>query len=63
MEFSAKPGQVDTATVELLKSGILEPDEYARLMNDAGTAGNATMQRIIGRFASEAAEQAEKEFG
>lgn len=56
-EYSAKPGQVDAATMTLLESGILTSAEYARLMDSAKKSGNTTMQRIIGRFAAREAEK------
>ena len=34
-EYIAKPSQIDTNTLELLKSGILKPGEYSSLMNAA----------------------------
>ena len=45
-----QPGKkVDLATVELLKSGILRPDEIKALINDFN--GNSAMLRIIGDYA------------
>lgn len=49
--FAADPADLDTATLELLKSGILTADEYSRLMDSAAEAGNATMCRMIGQYA------------
>lgn len=54
--YSADPGQLDTATLELLKSGILRSGEYAKLLKAAQDANNTTMQRIIGKYAADAAE-------
>lgn len=57
--FAADPAALDAPTLELLKSGILKPEEYQRLMN--GNAGNPTMMRLIGRYADrDAAAVAEK---
>lgn len=56
-EYAAMPGQVDAATMELLRSGILRPDEFARLMADAKTAGNSTMMRLIAKAATDTAEK------
>ena len=54
--YSADPAQLDTATLELLKSGILTGSEYAKLLEQAKAASNATMVRMIGRYAGEAAK-------
>lgn len=49
--FAADPADLDTATLELLKSGILTAAEYSRLMDSAAESGNATMCRMIGKYA------------
>ena len=54
--YSADPAQLDTATLELLKSGILTGSEYAKLLEQAKAASNPTMVRMIGRYAGEAAK-------
>lgn len=58
-EYSADPSAIDTHILELLKCGVLRPDEYARLANGA----NDTMKRIIGRYAATAADEAAKKYG
>lgn len=60
-EYSADPKQVDAATLTLLQSGILTPDEYSRLLSDAQTRGNFTMARLIGKAADTAADGLEHE--
>lgn len=62
-EYSADPAALDSSTLELLKSGILRDSEYVRLMNSAAEAGNTTMQRIIGKYAADAAEEVAKKYG
>lgn len=62
-EYSADPTKLDTRTVELLKSGILRSGEYVRLMNDARSAGNTVMSRVIGRYAATATEEAAEKYG
>jgi len=57
-EYSAKGEEVDLATLELLKSGILKPQEYFTLYETAQGNGNNTMCRLIGKYAGEAAENA-----
>ncbi len=56
--FRADPAQIDTATLELLKSGICTPDEYGALLHKAAEDGNPTMCRLIGRYAEDAAAAA-----
>lgn len=62
-EYSADPEQIDAGVLELLKTGILRPAEYAKLMNAATEAGNTTMSRLISRYASDAAEKAAEKYG
>ena len=59
--YAAKPEQLDANVMELLKSGILKPAEYARLMDAADQADNATMVRIIAQYAENAAANAKDE--
>lgn len=54
--YAVDPAKLDAATMELLKSGILNSADYAKLAQDAGQAGNATMLRMIGKYAREAAD-------
>ena len=54
--YSADPAQLDTATLELLKSGILTGAEYVKLLRGAQDANNPTMVRLIGHYAGEAAQ-------
>lgn len=58
--FRADPAEVDVSTVELLKSGILKPAEYATLAENARKNKNFTTARIVARYAEEAAEAAHK---
>lgn len=62
-DCSVDPAQMDMATVEFLRSGILRPAEYASLMRDAQAAGNVTMQRVIAKYADTAAEEISKKYG
>ena len=54
--FTADPAALDMATLELLKSGILKPAEYNRLMDKAINDNNHTKARMIGQHAKAAAE-------
>lgn len=54
--FSADPAQLDANTLELMKSGILTASEYAKLLDAAQNAGNPTMTRLIGKYATDAAK-------
>lgn len=56
--YSANPAQLDAATLELLKSGILTAREYEALLQQAQEAGNATMVRLIGKYAGDAGQAA-----
>lgn len=57
-EYSAKGEEVDLATLELMKSGILKPREYFTLYETAKNNGNNTMCRLIGKYCGEAASEA-----
>lgn len=59
-EYAARPGDIDAGIMELLRCGILDSSEYARLMN---SAGNTTMRRIISKYAADAAEEASRKYG
>lgn len=58
-DYSANPADVDSNTLELLKSGIMRSNEYARLLDKAVKDGNVTMARLIGKYAEDAAVQRE----
>lgn len=59
--FAVNPEHLDSATVELLKSGIMKPEEYGRLMNKAMADDNPTMVRLIAKHAKDRADQADTE--
>lgn len=59
--YSADPAALDGNTIELLRSGILDSGEYARLLSDAQARGNFTMARLIGKAADTAADGLEHE--
>lgn len=48
------PADLDMATVEILKSGVLRPEEYRDLVER--NANNPTMARMIGSYAAQRAE-------
>ena len=54
----ARADAMDSNAIELLKSGILKPSEYSHLLEDFKE--NPTMARIIGNYAQQSAEAAEK---
>ena len=62
-QFAVDPSKLDMAALELLKSGIMKPAEYSSMMQEAQRSGNTTMTRMIARYASEAAEAAERKYG
>lgn len=53
-DYGAKPDDVDTNTLELLKSGILTGADYVRLMDAAMGERNFTMAKLISKYAGEA---------
>lgn len=53
------PAQLDNATVELLKSGILKPADYVKIMDEAKNSGNHTMIRLITKYAEDASKALE----
>lgn len=53
---AVNPADVDGATMELLKSGVCRGGDFEALARRF--AGNATMSRLIGKFASDAAQNA-----
>lgn len=55
------PGQVDTAAVALLDSGICTATDLEKLMDDAGQAGNNTMIRLIAAHAEKLAAVSESQ--
>lgn len=61
--YSVDPKKLDTATLELLKSGILNPTEYGRLMSEAQAADNPTMVRLIGKYADDASNARGAQYG
>lgn len=62
-EYSANPDMLDASTLELLKSGILKPSEYTRLMNKAQAENNYTMARMISKYAGDAAAERGNKYG
>ena len=61
--FAVDPSKLDTASLELLKSGIMKPGEYVSMFNRAAQAGNTTMTRMIAKYAREAGEAVAKKYG
>ena len=57
-QFAVDPEKLDTAELELLKSGIMRPDEYRAMLEKEARAGNATMVRLIANYAAKEAEAA-----
>ena len=61
--YAADPAALDSATLELMKSGVLKANEYAKLMEKAQSDGNYTMARMIAKYAGDAAEQRGSKYG
>lgn len=62
-DFSADASKLDSNTMELLKSGILKPAEYQRLLEKAENNGNYTMARMVAQYAGKAVDEAAKNYG
>lgn len=54
-DYGVKPEDVDSNTLELLKSGIVTAEEYIRLFQQAN---NPTMKRLIAHYAEQDSEKA-----
>ena len=61
--YAADPAKVDTKTLALLESGILNVDEYKHIISQAKATNNSAMIRLAGKYAMSAASAAEKEYG
>ena len=61
--YEVKPDHVDGNALELLKSGIMRPDDYAAMFNNMVRDENFTMLRLVGKFAADAAAVIEKKDG
>lgn len=61
-DYTADPSKCDAATLELLKSGVMKPQEYSNLIQKAKSDGNETMARVIGKYAKDAYQQQEKTY-
>lgn len=61
--YAADPAALDSATLELLKSGVLKANEYGKLMEKAQSDGNYTMARMIAKYAGDAGEQRGSKYG
>ena len=61
--YSADPSRVDSATLELLKSGILTAAEYRSVLETAKKTNNTAMIRLAGKYAMSASEAVAQEYG
>lgn len=61
--YSADSSQIDLATIELLKSGVMSASEYDKLLTQAFAAGNPTMARIIAKYAGNEADAISAKYG
>lgn len=62
-QFEIDPKSVDKASLELLKSGIMKPNEYSDMLKKAASNNNVTMVRLVAKYAEEASAEAEKKYG
>lgn len=56
--FTIDPAQVDTAALELMKSGICGANDFEKLLADADRASKQTMLRLVASYAGKAYESA-----
>lgn len=56
--FALDADSIDSNSIELLKSGIMGVNDYARMYEKAEADGNRTMMRLIGSYAEKAAAKA-----
>ena len=61
--YGIDPRKLDANTLEILKSGIMKPGEYSRLLNEAQENENYTMMRMVSKYAADAAESEAKRNG
>lgn len=58
-EYRIDAAKLDANTLELMKSGILNAVDYARLLDEAINADNITMARMIAKYATDTAKELE----
>lgn len=61
--YYADPAAIDQSVMVLLDSGILTAKEYRKLYDDAVSAGNHTMCRVIKGYAEKEVEKSLKQHG
>ncbi len=61
--YRADPAKLDTAALELMKSGIMNASDYEKLLNEALAAENHTMVKLIGKYAEDAAAAVSEKYG
>lgn len=62
-KFIVDPEMLDTATVKLLDSGVLKPNDYIHLFESAKQNKNITMMRLIAKSAREYESQNQRNVG
>ena len=55
-KYTVDPEKLNMQELELLKSGIMRPDEYKAMLEKEAAAGNSTMARLIAKYAAKEAE-------
>ena len=53
--YAVDPKALDAASLALLQSGIMRPSEYAAMLETARKSGNATMARLVAKYAADRA--------
>lgn len=58
--YCVDPKKIDGNSLELLKSGIMNARDYQNMLRKAQEADNVTMVRLIGKYANDMADRADK---
>lgn len=61
--FVVNPEHLDQATIKLLESGVLKPNDYIHLFESAKQKQNVTMMRLIAKSAREYESQNQRNVG
>lgn len=61
--YSVNTEDLDGATIELLKTGTLKSADFVKLYNGFIESKNATMTKVVQKYAEEASKAAEKKYG
>ena len=55
--YSVNPKSVDPATIELMKSGIMTPTDFQKIIAEAKADNNVALMRLAAKYATDEAEK------